>query len=40
MEKLERTSMDIVGDNIEKLKSIFPEIFLENKIDFEHLKQF
>ncbi|MGL5125486.1 MAG: site-specific DNA-methyltransferase, partial [Fusobacteriaceae bacterium] len=38
MEKLKGASMDIVGDNIEKLKSIFPEIFSENKIDFNALK--
>lgn len=31
--------MNIVQDNIEKLKEIFPEIFTEGKIDFEVLKQ-
>lgn len=39
MEKLQGTSMDIVQDNIEKLKQIFPEIFTEGKVDFEILKQ-
>lgn len=39
MEKLQGTSMDIVQDNIEKLKQIFPEIFTEGKIDFQVLKQ-
>ncbi len=39
MEKLNGTSMDIVQDNIEKLKQIFPEVFSENKIDFETLQQ-
>lgn len=39
MEKLNGTSMNIVQDNIEKLKQIFPEVFLENKIDFETLQQ-
>lgn len=39
MEKLQGTSMNIVQDNIEKLKEIFPEIFTEGKIDFEVLKQ-
>lgn len=39
MKKLEGTSMNIVQDNIEKLKEIFPEIFTEEKIDFEVLKQ-
>lgn len=38
MEKLDEISMNIVQDNIEKLKQIFPEIFSENKIDFEVLK--
>lgn len=38
MEKLDGTSMNIVQNNIEKLKEIFPEIFSENKIDFEALK--
>lgn len=33
------TTMDIVQDNIEKLKQIFPEIFTEGKIDFQVLKQ-
>ncbi|MGY0394495.1 site-specific DNA-methyltransferase (Type III DNA modification enzyme) [Fusobacterium sp. SYSU M8A802] len=31
--------MDIVQDNMEKLKQIFPEVFTEGKIDFEVLKQ-
>lgn len=39
MEKLNGTSMNIVQDNIEKLKQIFPEVFSENKIDFETLQQ-
>ena len=39
MEKLQGTSMNIVQDNIEKLKQIFPEIFTEGKIDFQVLKQ-
>ena len=39
MEKLEGISMDIIQDNINKLKEIFPEIFTEGKIDFEILKQ-
>ena len=34
MEKLNGTSMDIVQDNVEKLKQIFPEIISEGKIDF------
>ncbi|MEE0137730.1 site-specific DNA-methyltransferase, partial [Fusobacterium ulcerans] len=39
MQKLEGTSMDIVKDNIEKLKEIFPEVCTEGKIDFEVLRQ-
>lgn len=39
MEKLQGTSMDLVQDNIEKLKQIFPEVFIEGKIDFQVLKQ-
>lgn len=39
MKKLQGASMDMVQDNIEKLKEIFPEIFTEGKIDFEVLKQ-
>lgn len=39
MKKLNGTSMNIVQDNIEKLKQIFPEVFSENKIDFETLQQ-
>src|SRR5574344_909770 len=36
--KLNGESMDITQDNIEKLKQIFPEVFNENKIDFEKLQ--
>ena len=39
MEKLEGTSMNLTQDNIEKLKEIFPEVFIEEKIDFEILRQ-
>lgn len=38
MKKLEGRSMDIVQDNIEKLKEIFPEVFTEGKVDFTVLK--
>ena len=31
-------SMDIVDNNIAQLKEIFPEVFAENKIDFEKLQ--
>lgn len=39
MEKLEGTSMNIIQDNIAKMKELFPEILTEGKIDFEVLKQ-
>lgn len=42
MEKLTKQdgqSMDLVADNIAKLKELFPEILTENKIDFNTLKE-
>ncbi|MDD6535149.1 MAG: site-specific DNA-methyltransferase [Methanosphaera sp.] len=36
--KLTGESKNIVSDNIQKLKEIFPDIFTENKIDFDKLK--
>ncbi len=42
MDKLtqaDATSHDIVADNIDKLKTIFPEAFTEGKIDFDVLKE-
>ena len=39
MEKLDGTSMNLVQENIKKLKEIFPEIFIEGRIDFELLSQ-
>ena len=39
MEKLNGTSMDLVQENVKKLKEIFPEIFIEGRIDFESLRQ-
>ena len=39
MQKLNGESLDIVNQNIEQLKQIFPEVFSENKIDFEKLKE-
>ena len=35
----ETRSADIVAENIEHLKALFPEAFTEGKIDFEELKQ-
>ena len=39
MKKLDKDSLDIVKQNIEKLKEIFPDVFTEDKIDFEKLKE-
>ncbi|WP_338974490.1 site-specific DNA-methyltransferase (Type III DNA modification enzyme) [Fusobacterium vincentii] len=39
MEKLNGTSMDLIQENIKKLKEIFPEIFIEGRIDFDLLRQ-
>ena len=38
MDKLDGKTMDIVKDNIEKLKELFPTIVKEDKIDFEELE--
>ncbi|QOP45547.1 site-specific DNA-methyltransferase [Sulfurimonas paralvinellae] len=38
MKKLDGKSLDIVSENVEKLKELFPEIFEEGKIDFEKLQ--
>jgi adenine-specific DNA-methyltransferase len=39
MQKLDGRSADILADNIEKLKPLFPEAFTEGKINFEVLRQ-
>ena len=39
MEKLNGTSMNLVQENVKKLKEIFPEIFIEGKIAFDLLMQ-
>ena len=39
MDKLDGKSKDIVKDNIEKLKNIFPGVVIEGKIDFDSLKE-
>ncbi|WP_198945407.1 DNA methyltransferase [Methanobrevibacter sp. 87.7] len=36
--KLDGESMDVVLDNVSKLKEIFPEVVDEDKIDFEKLE--
>lgn len=32
-------SLDILEENIEKMKQLFPEVFTEEKIDIEKLKE-
>ncbi|MBU3092191.1 site-specific DNA-methyltransferase [Clostridium sp. CF011] len=39
MEKLGDKGMNIVAENIIKMKGLFPEVFCEDKIDFERLKE-
>lgn len=39
MDKINGASIDIVADNIAKLKKIFPEVFCEDKVDFERLQE-
>jgi len=39
MEKMNGESKDIVAENIDKIKELFPEVFTENKIDFERLQE-
>jgi adenine-specific DNA-methyltransferase len=35
---VERASADLVGEKVERLKEVFPEAFVEGKVDFEKLK--
>lgn len=37
--EVDSKSMDIVADNISKLKELFPEAFTEGKVDFDVLKE-
>lgn len=39
MEKMNGETLDIVSDNIKKLREIFPEVFNEDKVDFEKLEE-
>ncbi len=39
MEKLSGESLNIVNENIEKLKELFPEVFSEGKINFTKLEE-
>ncbi|MGO0715570.1 site-specific DNA-methyltransferase [Bacillus subtilis] len=38
MQKLEGKTFNVVQDNIEKLKELFPEVFTENKVDIDKLR--
>lgn len=37
--KLNGESLDIIQDNISKLKKIFPEVVNENEVDFQKLEK-
>lgn len=39
MEKLKLENLDILKDNIIQLKKLFPQVFVEEKIDFQMLKE-
>jgi len=39
MNKLDGKSLDIVSENVTKLKELFPEVFSEGKIDFDKLQE-
>jgi len=39
MEKIDGKTIDIVAENVGKLKELFPEAFTEGKVDFEALKE-
>ena len=39
MDKMDGRTMDIIADNIGKLKELFPEAFTEGKIDFDVIKE-
>ena len=39
MNELTGKTPDIAQENIEKLKTIFPDVFTEGKTDFEKLQQ-
>jgi adenine-specific DNA-methyltransferase len=39
MKKMNGQSADIVAENIDQLKALFPEAFTEDKVNFDVLKQ-
>ena len=38
LERVARTSPDLVDERIERLRDLFPEAFTEGKVDFERLR--
>ncbi len=38
MQKLEGKSIDLIQERVKKLKELFPEVCLDGKIDFDHLR--
>ena len=39
MDQMDGKTMDLVAENISKLKELFPEVITEGKVDFESLKE-
>jgi adenine-specific DNA-methyltransferase len=39
MQKLNGQSADVIAENVDQLKTLFPEAFTEGKVDFDTLKQ-
>ena len=38
IEKMDLESFDVVGDRLERMRELFPEVFSESGIDFEKLR--
>ena len=39
MDRVGFDSLDLIKENVEKLKELFPEVFTEGKVDFEALRE-
>src|SRR5690554_1751960 len=39
MEKMDGYSFNVLEDNLNKMKQLFPEVFTEGKIDFDKLQE-
>lgn len=39
MKRMDGKTVDVISENINKLKELFPEAFTEGKIDFDALKE-